>query len=119
MYRGLWKTEESFKITKSNFETRPVYLSLQEHIESHFLTCFIALVIARILELRVEGAYSVTTMIESLRRASCSHIQENYFLFDYYDDVLFDIGKKLNIDFGKKCMRLGEIKKILSGVKKR
>lgn len=119
MYRGLWKIEESFKITKSNFETRPVYLSLQEHIESHFLTCFIALVIVRILELRMEGAYSVTTMIESLRRASCSHIQENYFLFDYYDDVLFDIGKKLNIDFGKKCMRLGEIKIILGGVKKR
>jgi transposase len=119
MYRGLWKIEESFKITKSNFETRPVYLSLQEHIESHFLTCFIALVIVRILEFRMEEKYSVTTMIESLRRASCSHIQENYFLFDYYDDVLADIGKKLNIDFGKKCMRLGEIKKILGGVKKR
>lgn len=58
-------------------------------------------------------------MIKSLRRASCSHIQENYFLFDYYDDVLFDIGKKLNIDFGKKCIRLGEIKEILGGVKKR
>lgn len=119
IYRGLWKIEESFKITKSNFETRPVYLSLREHIESHFLTCFIALVIARILELRMEGKYSLTAMIESLRKASCSHIQENYFLFDYYDDVLFDIGRKLNIDFGKKCIRLGEIKKILAEVKKR
>ena len=119
IYRGLWRIEEAFKITKSNFETRPVYLSLQKHIESHFLICFIALVIARILAIKLEGKYSVTTMIESLRKASCSHIQENYFLFDYYDDVLSDIGKKLKIDFGKKCIRLGEIKKILAGVKKR
>lgn len=39
LYRGLRKIEESFKVTKSDFETRPVYLSTQEHIEAHFLTC--------------------------------------------------------------------------------
>ena len=40
MYRGLWKIEESFKVTKSDFEARPVYLSVKEHIDAHFLTCF-------------------------------------------------------------------------------
>lgn len=118
MYRGLWKIEESFKVTKSDFESRPVYLSLQDHIEAHFLTCFIALVIARILEHRMKGKFSISAMIESLSKASCSHIKENYYLFDYYDNVLSDIGKELDIDFGKKCMQLGEIKKILGDVKK-
>ena len=118
IYRGLWKIEESFKVTKSDIESRPVYLSLQDHIEAHFLTCFIALVIVRILEKRMEGKYSVTSMLESLSKASCSHIQENYYLFDYYDDVLAYIGKELGIDFGKKCMQLGDIKKILGSVKK-
>ena len=118
MYRGLWKIEESFKVTKSDFTSRPVYLSLQEHIDAHFLTCFVALVIARILEHRLKGKHSVTAMLESLGKASCSHIQENYYLFDYYDDVLADIGKELNIDFGKKCMQLGDIKKILGEAKK-
>ena len=50
IYRGLWKIEESFKVTKSEFETRPVYLTREEHIEAHFLICFTALLIARILE---------------------------------------------------------------------
>lgn len=118
MYRGLWKIEESFKITKSDFESRPVYLSLKDHIDAHFLTCFISLVIARILEHRLKGKYSVTEILESLRRASCSHIKENYYLFDFYNDVLEDIGKELGIDFGKKFMRLGEIKKILGETKK-
>ena len=118
MYRGLWKIEESFKVTKSDFESRPVYLSLQDHIEAHFLTCFIALVIVRILEHRMKGKYSVPTMLESLSRASCSYIKENYYLFDYYDAVLADIGNVLDIDFSKKCLQLGDIRKILGKVKK-
>jgi transposase len=118
MYRGLWKIEESFKVTKSDFESRPVYLSLKEHIDAHFLTCFISLVIIRILEHRLKGKHSVTTMLESLSKASCSHIHENYYLFDYYSDVLSDIGSELNIDFGKKIMNLGEIKKFLGETKK-
>jgi len=118
MYRGLWKIEESFKVTKSDFEARPVYLSTQEHIEAHFLTCFVALVISRILEHRLGGKYYVGKMLESLSRASCTHIQENYYIFDYYDEVLSDIGNELEIDFEKKYMRLGEIKKILGDVKK-
>jgi transposase len=118
LYRGLWKIEESFKVTKSDFETRPVYLSTQEHIKAHFLTCFVSLVIARILERRLKGKYSVTALLESLRKASCSHIQENYYLFDYDDEVLSEIGKEFGIDFSKKYRSLGEIKKILGGVKK-
>lgn len=118
IYRGLWKIEESFKVIKSDLEGRPVYLSTQEHIEAHFLTCFVALVIARLLEHRLKGKYAITAMLESLKKASCSHIQENYYLFDYYDDILADIGREFGIGFGKKCMSLGEIKKILGEVKK-
>jgi transposase len=118
IYRGLWKIEESFKITKSDLESRPVYLSTKEHIEAHFLTCFLSLVLVRILEYRLKRKYSATAMLEGLGKASCSHIQENYYLFNYYDDILADIGTELGIDFSKKYMSLGEIKKILGAVKK-
>lgn len=37
MYRGLWRIEESFKVTKSELEARPVYVWTKEHIEAHFL----------------------------------------------------------------------------------
>ncbi|MEZ0537424.1 IS1634 family transposase [Caldicellulosiruptoraceae bacterium PP1] len=118
IYRGLWKIEESFKVTKSDFESRPVYLSLKEHIEAHFLTCFVALVIARLLEYKLQSKYSVSAILESLSKASCSHIQHNYYLFDFYNEILSDIGVILDIDFGKKFMTLGEIKKILGETKK-
>lgn len=118
IYRGLWKIEESFKITKSDFEARPVYLSREDRIQAHFLICFIALVIARILQHRIENKYCASRILESLSKVSCSHIKENYYLFDYRDEVTDAVGKVLDIDFTKKFMRLGEIKKILGSVKK-
>ncbi len=117
MYRGLWKIEESFRVTKSDLEARPVYVSRNDHIEAHFLTCFVALVITRILEMKLDHKYSIGRILESLRRAECSHIQQNYYLFDYYDEVLKDIEDKFKIDFSKKILSLKEIKNILGQVK--
>ena len=65
IYKGLWKIEESFKITKSNLETRPIYVWTKEHIEAHFLTCFISLVIIRLLEYKTNRKYSTRKMIDS------------------------------------------------------
>ena len=118
IYRGLWRIEESFKITKSDFEGRPVYLSLKEHIDAHFLTCFISLVIVRILEHRLKRKYPVPTILESLKKSSCSLNQENYYLFNFYNHALRDIGQELNIDFSLKNRSLQDIKKILGDTKK-
>lgn len=119
MYRGLWRIEESFKITKSELEARPVYVWTKEHIEAHFLTCFVALTIARILENRLAQKYSIGTILESLSKAECSLIQQNYYLFDYYDDILKDIGTAMDIDFGKLHSNFGRNKKILAKTKNR
>ena len=118
MYRGLWKIEESFRVTKSDLEARPVFVSREDHIQAHFLTCFVSLVIARILEMKLDHKYSITRILESLAKAECSHLKQNYYLFDYYDEILKDISEKLNIDFSKKILSLGEIKKYLGMVKK-
>ena len=118
VYRGLWRIEESFKVTKSELEARPVYVWTKEHIEAHFLTCFVALTIARILENKLERKYSVGKILDSLSKAECSLLQQNYYLFDYYDEVLREIGAIMDIDFGKRIRTLGEIKKILAKTKK-
>lgn len=118
MYRGLWRIEESFKLTKSELEARPVYVWTREHIEGHFLTCFVALTIARILEMKLGHKYSSGRILDSLSKAECSFIQQNYYLFDYYDEVLKDIGDVVGIDYAKRVRTLGEIKKVLADTKK-
>lgn len=118
IYRGLWRIEESFRVTKSDLEARPVFVSTNEHIEAHFLTCFVSLVLARILEMKMSHKYSITKLLESLRKADCSYAQQNYYLFNYCDDILIDIGSKFNLDFTRRIRSLGEIKKLLSETKK-
>lgn len=118
MYRGLWRIEQSFRITKSELEARPVYVRTKEHIEAHFLTCFVALIIARILELKLERKYSTEKLLTSLAKSQCSLVQQNYYMFDYYDEVLKEIGVVTGIDFSKRIRTLGEIKKILADTKK-
>lgn len=118
IYRGLWRIEESFKVTKSELEARPVYVWTREHIEAHFLICFIALTIARILEMKTRRKHSIGKLLKSLSNAQCTLLQQNYYLFDYYDEVLKDIGDATGIDFSKRIRTLGEIKKILADTKK-
>lgn len=118
MYRGLWRIEESFKITKSELEARPVYVWTRDHIQAHFLTCFIALTISRILEMKLAYKYSSGQILDSLSKAECSLLQQNYYAFDYYDEILKDIGDITGIDFGKRIRTLGDIKACLASTKK-
>ena len=118
IYRGLWRIEESFRVTKSDLETRPVYMSREDHIEAHFLICFLALAIARILEYRLDRKYSISRISESLRNASCSVLEENWYVFDYTDDIIDDLNEKLGIDLKHKYLRLGDIRKMLGTTKK-
>ncbi|MCL2126401.1 MAG: IS1634 family transposase [Oscillospiraceae bacterium] len=117
-YRGLWEIEETFKITKGGLEARPVYLSRPERIAAHFLTCFIALVIMRLIQKLTGRKYSCETIAECLNRISCSHEQENIYLFDYRSEVSNAIGEALGIGFGRKRMNLGEIRNIVAESKK-
>lgn len=117
-YRGLWEIEETFKVTKSDLETRPVYVSREDRIEAHFLTCFIALVLLRLLQKKTGRRFSAEKIIDCLNRLSCSNEQDNLYLFDYRSQISDAIGTALDIDFTRKRMRLGEIKKVLGEVKK-
>ena len=118
IYRGLWRIEETFKVTKSELEDRPVYMSTKEHIEAHFLTCYLALVLCRILQHKLDKKYSVEKILESLVKCNCYNIEENIYRFNYYDEVLADISKTNNINFALKNRTLQDIKKNLGMVKK-
>lgn len=112
LYKGLWEIEESFRIIKSEFKTRPVFVSTEAHILAHFLICFVTLLIMRVLEQFIEKRHSVRQIRNSLLNYSCSYLDQNYYLFDYRDDVILTIEKTFGLDLSKKIMPLSEIKKI-------
>ncbi len=65
--KGRWEIEESFRIMKNDFHSRPVYLSRNDRIKAHFLTCFIALLVLRILEKKLNNKYTCSTILDTLR----------------------------------------------------
>lgn len=118
IYRGLWRIEDSFKITKEELEARPVHLTREERIRAHFLTCYLSLVIIRLLQKEMGYRYSPALLIEAMNSISCSNEAENLFLFDCRSDITDDLGQTFGFDFTKLRMTRKEIKKNLSKVKK-
>lgn len=70
-----WEIEECFRIMKSEFKARPVYLSNDDRIEAHFTTCFISLIIYRLLEKRLHEEFTCHEIISELREMNFKEIQ--------------------------------------------
>lgn len=115
-YKGLWKIEESFKITKSNLEARPIYVWTKEHIQAHFLTCFVSLVILRLLEHKMNRNYSTEKIINSIKSYSSLNIEHNIYIQSYRNEIITQLEKALSLDLSRKYLSLSEIKKILNNI---
>lgn len=62
-----WEIEENFRVMKTDFEARPVYLQRQDRIKAHFLTCYISLLVYRLLEKKMEEKYTCEELLNTLR----------------------------------------------------
>ncbi len=63
-----WEIEECFRIMKSELKARPVYLSRKDRITAHFATCFLALIVYRLIEKKLENKYTCSQIISTLRK---------------------------------------------------
>ena len=73
-----WEIEESFRIMKTEFKARPVYLSREDRIKAHFLTCFLSLVIFRYLEKTLDEKYTVSQIIDTLKNYNLYLVGNDY-----------------------------------------
>ena len=110
MYRGLWNIEAAFKITKSELKARPAFVRREDSIEAHFLSCFVALLLVRLLEKRTGERIPVPTMVKSLRKAQLVQLEDETFVNAYCDNVIDAIGKAFALDLTKKYYTKGELK---------
>ena len=116
-YRGLWQIEDTFKVTKSVLHTRPVFVYLKEHIGGHFLVCYIALVLIRLIEYRLKGQFSAERVVETMREVMCARLDDNHYLFHHADEVTDAFNAEFQTDFGRRVMTLGDIRKSLGETK--
>lgn len=113
VYRGLSRIEDSFKVTKTHFESRPIYVWLTEHIDAHFATCFLSLVLVRLLENRLNYSFPTGQILDSLRNYNCTHLETNTWQFTYYDEVIDACSKALGLSLNDKYKTQQEIQRLL------
>lgn len=85
-----WQIEECFRIMKTDFKAQPVYVSLREHIEAHFLTCFISLIVYRLLAEKLDNKYTITEILDTLRNMEMVDTQYNGYIPAYKRTQLTD-----------------------------
>lgn len=87
---GRWEIEECFRIMKTEFEARPVFLHDDVRIKAHFLICFLSLIVYRYLEKELGGAYTCEKILEKLKNMNFADIQEQGYIPLYTRDKLTD-----------------------------
>ena len=97
-YHQLWQIEESFRIMKSELDTRPVYLQKENRIKGHFFICYTAVLLSRILQFKIlENKYSASTIYDFMRKFRDVRINSTRFIYQLTSkEFVTDLSKKLN-----------------------
>lgn len=117
-YNDLWELESTFEFTDGTYQRRPEYVARMDYMQAHFLTCFTSLLLTRILEMKTDYKYPLPQMIRCLKKCNYTHIEGNYYVQGYYDEVLDHIGKNVGVDFSKRYGTLCKIKESIGATKK-
>lgn len=87
---GRWQIEQCFRIMKTDFSARPIYLQDESRIKAHFLVCFLSLLSYRILEKRLDCKYTCDEILSTLRAINFAKVQEQGFIPLYKRDMITD-----------------------------
>ena len=114
-----WEIEESFRIMKSEFKSRPVYLSRDDRIKAHFVTCFLALLIFRYLEKKLNNEYTAYEIIDTLKAMDLKLENTGYYSPNYTRTNLTDkLHEVYNFRTDYEVINEQNLKKIFSTTKR-
>jgi len=108
-----WEIEESFRILKTEFKTRPVYLKNDDRIKAHFTVCFLSLLIYRILESKLENKYTSSEIIKCLKSMNFLKEQTSYIPAYTRTDLTDLLHDKFGFRTDYEILNKKSIKKIL------
>ena len=113
--RGRWEIEESFRIMKSEFKARPVYLHLEERIRAHFTICYLALLIYRILEKeKLQDKYTTEEIITTLKDMLSNKIEGLGFKQLYKKtEISTDLNSNYDFNLDQKFISMKSLKKFI------
>ena len=114
-----WEIEESFRILKSEFKARPVYLSRDDRIQAHFTTCFLALLVYRLLEKKLDEQYTSSELVNILKEMNFMELKGEGYVPTYIrTDLTDELHEKFNFRTDTQIVDTNKMKKIIKQTKK-
>ena len=114
-----WEIEESFRIMKSEFKSRPVFHRKEDMIKAHFTTCFLALIVYRYLEKKLDEKYTVTEIIDTLKEMNMKLENKDSYIPNYTrTDLTDDLHDKFGFRTDYEVIDIKKFKKIFTQIKK-
>lgn len=117
-YRGLWRIEDSFRMLKSNLGARQAYVSREEHARAHFLVCYVALLVMRLMQLDAEGTHTAAQIVEDLRGVVDHGLDASVYLIDYRTDLTDELASAAGIDLPRQVLTKDQIGQIMPDMRK-
>jgi transposase len=118
IYKGLWKIEETFRVTKSTLETRPVYVSRHDRIHAHFMICYVALVLLRLIQLDLDWKHSASEIADDIASIDGVLMKKNYYLFGHRSHLSDKLGALCDIDLSRQILSAKDMRDIFAKTKK-
>jgi len=113
-----WEIEECFRIMKSELKARPVFLSRDDRIKAHFLTCYLALIIYRLLEKKLNSEFTCGEIISALKSMNFIRVRgEGYIPAYSRSNVIEALHEKFGLETDYQIITNREIKKIIKKTK--
>lgn len=112
-----WEIEENFRIMKTDFEARPVYVQRDDRIKAHFLTCYISLLVYRLLEKKIGEGFTCSQILETLRGMNMTLLSKDsgyipsYKRTELTDSLHSKFGFRTDFEFISKASMRGIISK--------
>lgn len=114
-YRSLSTIEDCFRVLKTNFDARPIFVWTKPHIEAHFLICFVSLVIMRLIEKKIDYQLSPQLIQEALKSAQCRPLDQGY--WEVFGNSDFQqLNHHLKISWERQYVPLEQLKKYADGL---
>lgn len=112
LYRELWRQAEPFQPLEADFSSMPYPTSARDHIQAHFALCYTAFFALRMLRWKMGFAYNAADTADALMRMEGIHLQRNYYLFNYRNNVTDCIEKSLGLSCAQRLRTRQELRGI-------
>lgn len=115
-YRKLWEIEASFRLTKTQLQTRPIYASTMDSIRGHFFTCYLALTLIRLIQKKeLDNKFNAETIIDFIKTLKAFPVSNEQFLLSgSTQEFIKEIEKRYHLSFNSKTISLDKFQKLFS-----